>query len=82
MITGSISHTSSFHMFSETNWSVQKASVMWMFKKVGRVDVKLLRAQDQDDVLETALGNDMEDFDINNFGEEGQNTMKVYCAIP
>jgi len=55
---------------------------MWMFKKVGRVDVKLLRAQDQDDVLETALGNDMEDFDINDFGEEGQNTMKVYCAIP
>jgi len=53
-----------------------------MFKKVGRVDVKLLRAQDQDDVLETALGNGMEDFDINDFGEEGQNTMKVYCVIP
>lgn len=55
---------------------------MWMFKKVGRVDVKLLRVQDLDDVLETALGNNMEDFDINDSGEEGQNTMKVYCAIP
>jgi len=50
---------------------------MWMFKKVGRVDVKLLRAQDQDDILETALGNDMEDFDIHDSGEENQNTMKV-----
>jgi len=68
-------------MFSEINQSVQKASVMWMFKKVGRIDVKLLRAQDQDDVLETALGNDMDDFDINNSGGEGQNTMKVCCAI-
>ncbi|KAL9714847.1 hypothetical protein Ac2012v2_001507 [Leucoagaricus gongylophorus] len=58
---------------------VQKASVMWMFKKIGRVDVKLLQVRDQDDVLETAFGNGMEDFDIHNSDEEGQNMMKLYC---
>lgn len=53
---------------------------MWMFKKIGRVDVKLLQVRDQDDVLETAFGNGMEDFDIHNSDEEGQNMMKVHCA--
>jgi hypothetical protein len=63
--------------------SVQKASVMWMFKKVGSVDVKFPKAQDpsatreQDAILEIALVNDMEDFDIVDSDEEGKQLMKV-----
>ncbi|KXN82522.1 hypothetical protein AN958_02373 [Leucoagaricus sp. SymC.cos] len=70
---------------------VQKASVMWMFKKVGRVDVKIPKAQDpsaaqeQDAILEVALGNDVENFDIVESDEEGKQLMKVcqvLCFIP
>lgn len=56
---------------------------MWMFKKVGRVDVKFPKPQDpsatveQDKVLEVAFGNDMEDFDIVEADEEGKQLMKV-----
>jgi hypothetical protein len=65
--------------------SVQRTSVMWMFKKVGRVDILLPRTQDpsatqeQDDILEIALENDMEDFDIVD-SDEGKQLIKV-CLI-
>ncbi|KAF9448352.1 YebC-like protein [Macrolepiota fuliginosa MF-IS2] len=64
---------------------VQKASVMWMFKKVGRVDLKFPKPQgssatgEQDVILEIAFGNDMEDFDVADADEEGKQLMKLYC---
>jgi translational activator of cytochrome c oxidase 1 len=63
--------------------SVQKASVMWMFKKVGCVDVKFPKpegssaTEEQDKVLDLAMANDMEDFDVVESDEEGKQIMKV-----
>jgi translational activator of cytochrome c oxidase 1 len=63
--------------------SVQKASVMWMFKKVGCVDVKIPKpegssaTEEQDKVLDLAMTNDMEDFDVVESDEEGKQIMKV-----
>jgi transcriptional/translational regulatory protein YebC/TACO1 len=56
---------------------------MWMFKKVGCVDVKFPKpegssaTEEQDKILDLALANDMEDFDVVESDEEGKQVMKV-----
>ncbi|KAF5358259.1 hypothetical protein D9756_001862 [Leucocoprinus leucothites] len=61
---------------------VQKASVMWMFRKIGRVDVKIPRFQDhpgvQDDIFQIAVDNYMEDVEITD-SDEGHQVMKLFC---
>ncbi|KAF7777496.1 hypothetical protein Agabi119p4_3568 [Agaricus bisporus var. burnettii] len=63
----------------------QKASVMWMFRKVGCVDVRFPKSQDpsateeQDKILDFAMENYMEDFNLVESDEEGKQTMNLYC---
>ena len=47
-----------------------------MFKKVGRVDVKILEPKDQESILEVALENEMVDFEIVE-SDEGEQVLKV-----
>lgn len=52
---------------------------MWMFKRVGRVDIVIPKDTDnQDEVLDVAFGSGMEDFDIVDGDEpEGKQLVKV-----
>jgi len=57
---------------------------MWMFKKVGRVDITIPKdastTEDRDEILDVAFGSGMEDFDIVDGDElDGKQLIKLYC---